>query len=83
MLLLALTAGVDELLSFSSAEPSEVADAYVHALLGRYPRTLYLVGWDAWVVVLLQALPEWISDWFLVQLAGRNAPLPQALKKRH
>ena len=81
-MLLALTEVAEEFYTLSSAEPSEVADAYVHALLACYPRARYLVGWDAWLFVFLQALPEWISDWFLVKVFGRKFPLPEALKKR-
>lgn len=46
-----------------SARLSLVVDAYEHALLGRYPRTRYLVGINAkYIFAPLQAMPEWFSD---------------------
>jgi len=72
---------VDAMLKMTWRDPSGVADAYVHALLGRYPRPRYLVGWDAKVLMLIQALPEWFSDWFFrYQMA--DIPVPAALKQR-
>src|SRR6218665_1414521 len=58
---------------------SDVVDAYEHALLGLYPRARYLVGWDARVVVWIQALPEWIGDWLFFHLYS-NSPLPACVK---
>ena len=47
-----------------------VVDAYEHALLYRYPRARYLVGWDANTVArMIMILPEWVGDWmFSTQL---------------
>ena len=39
-----------------------VLDAYTHALLGRFPRTRYLVGKSSGALMLIQSLPEWIGD---------------------
>jgi hypothetical protein len=45
-----------------------VVDAYVHALLGRYPRARYLCGLDALMMATLAAMPEWFSDWAVERL---------------
>jgi len=70
---------IDNIVKMGTDEPSEVVNAYVHALLGRYPRARYLVGWDTKVMVYLQALPEWISDW-LISKQMACVPPPAALK---
>lgn len=75
--------GVDEFCKISPGHPSVVVDAYLHALLGRYPRVRYLVGKDAKVMLFLQALPEWMSDRFLAQFVGSRLPLPQSVKKNN
>ena len=59
---------------------SDVVDAYEHALLGLYPRARYVVGWDAWVFIWIQALPEWMADWLSVHLYS-NMPLPACVRK--
>jgi hypothetical protein len=59
-----------------------VIDAYQHALLGRFPRPRYIVGYDAKLIfVPLSFLPDWIADGFLRLSMGRAFPLPAALKK--
>jgi len=58
----------------------EVADAYQHALLGKYPRTRYVVGMDAeffWIP--LSYLPEWLAD-FLLRLLEFKHPKPACLR---
>src|SRR6218665_171327 len=59
---------------------SDVVDAYEHALLGLYPRARYLIGWDARVVVWIQALPEWMGDWLFFHLYS-NSPPPACVGK--
>ena len=59
---------------------TDVADAYVHALLGRYPRARYAVGWDCkYVWIPMSWLPEWMAD----RLVGLIVPTPPiaALRK--
>ena len=56
-------------------------DAYVHAMLGSYPRARYVVGMDAKMTIILQAFPEWMSDWVLRKLMGKT-PVPAALLKK-
>jgi len=61
---------------------SNVVDAYEHALLGRFPRARYLVGYDArFLWIPIQWLPEWLGDWVLDVLSPNKA-IPAALKKR-
>lgn len=43
----------------------DVIDAYEHALFGVYPRARYVVGIDAKILMFLQTLPEWFSDWVI------------------
>jgi len=70
---------VDLLMKTVWRDPSGVADAYVHALLGRYPRARYVVGADAKVMMMIQTLPEWFSDWLLRKQVA-DMPVPAALK---
>ncbi len=66
----------------SYGQVPEVVDAYVHALLGRYPRARYVVGKDAkYLWLVLQWVPEWLSDWLLFKF-DPNQPLPAALLKK-
>ena len=66
----------------TSTRLSDVLDAYEHALLGVYPRARYVVGKDARFLWLpIQALPEWLGDWILESLSGKNRPIPAAVKK--
>lgn len=51
-----------EMTSFPEKDLSPVVDAYTHGLFGRFPCARYLVGRTAWMFMVLQALPEWISD---------------------
>ena len=62
------TVFLDAVFKMPPGDPTHVAEAYAHALLGRYPRARYLVGTDARAVMLLQALPEWVSDWVVRKL---------------
>ena len=44
----------------------KVLDAYEHALLARFPRTRYLVGYDArFVWMNVQWMPEWLGDFIM------------------
>ena len=66
----------------SYSQVSDVVDAYVHALLGRYPRARYVLGPDSkyfWLPV--QALPEWLGDW--VWRSTDPRPLPAAATRRN
>ena len=49
--------------------------------LGRYQRARYLIGMDARLMVLIQALPKWLGDCVL-ELFTRKVPLPAVLQKR-
>jgi 11-cis-retinol dehydrogenase len=50
----------------ASSAVDEVVNAYVHAVLGWFPRARYVVGNDARFVRLpIQALPEWLGDWII------------------
>jgi len=63
-----------------STNPTPIVDAYVHAVLGRYPRARYVVGNDAKFIYLpIQALPEWLSDW-LLDNSDPKKPKPAVLK---
>jgi len=42
--------------------PEVVTRAYAHALFGRRPRRLYLVGSDAHLASFIGCLPRWIQD---------------------
>lgn len=43
--------------------PENVADAMVHALLGKYPKLRYIIGYDANTFFRVMALvPDWIAD---------------------
>lgn len=59
---------------------SDVVDAYEHALLGLCPRARYLVGWDAKLFIWMQALPEWMGDWLVLQMHS-DTPLPACVRK--
>lgn len=62
-----------------SHQISDVVDAYEHALCGRFPRGRYVVGVRAKYVMLpLQALPEWLSDWVF---SLNKRPTPAVLRK--
>jgi retinol dehydrogenase-16 len=53
---------------YLNASLDPVVDAYVHALLGRYPRARYLCGLDALLIAKVAAMPEWFSDWVVGRL---------------
>ncbi len=57
-----------------------VLDAYTHALLATHPRARYVVGKDTTIILLIQALPEWLGDRVLRFLAFKNKkrPIPAA-----
>ena len=61
-----------------SDKVEQVHSAFEHALLGRYPRARYVLGLDARLVLLpVQCLPEWLSDW-LHDILAWGRPLPDA-----
>jgi hypothetical protein len=65
-----------------SPHTSEVVDAYQHALLGRFPRARYVVGFHARFTVLsIAALPEWLGDW-IVEAMNPDLVIPAGAKKR-
>ena len=45
-----------------SANLDDVVNAYINALLSRFPRSRYVVGWDAKCKLILPMLPEWLGD---------------------
>ena len=47
--------------------PETVADAVVHALTARRPKTRYLVGWDARLGALAARLPDRPRDWLIAR----------------
>ena len=59
----------------------DVINAYEHALLGWCPRARYLLGKDAnyffWIV---NQLPEWLGDWVLEVMQGKDRPIPQCIR---
>ena len=59
-----------------------VVDAYSHAITGLLPRTRYVVGWDANLVLLpLCYLPEWLTDTLMDVLNYANKPAATSCKK--
>jgi len=62
-------ANVDLSTKFASSRLSDVSDAYVHALMARYPRARYVVGSDAKYFMILTILPEWLSDLIMSKVA--------------
>ena len=61
----------------------EVADAYVHALLARFPRARYLVGKDANTLWRgIEKLPEWLSDLMLEKLLATRKMIPAYLSRK-
>lgn len=68
--------------SMASRRLTAVVDVYEHALLGRYPRARYLVGYDAkYLFAPLQVLPEWLSDWVFRKFQSTR-PLPAVLRRQ-
>jgi len=51
-----------------------VADAVVHALFARRPRTRYIVGRDAWLAIhVLNHFPTRLRDWVIMRGLGRSS----------
>ena len=66
-----------------SEDITPVVDAYTHALTAVFPRARYVVGKDAkYLWLTLQALPEFLGDFFIELLATMNGvkPIPAACK---
>ena len=67
-----------------SEDITPVVDAYTHALTAMFPRARYVVGKDAkYLFLTLQALPEFLSDFFIELMSTMNGvkPIPAACKK--
>ncbi|WAR07583.1 RDH7-like protein, partial [Mya arenaria] len=46
--------------------PQSVADAMAHALLAKYPKICYPVGYDAYLFFgFMRMIPEWVGDYIL------------------
>lgn len=58
------------------ADTKPVIDAYIHALTASYPHARYLVGNWIWLALIIQSLPEWISDRILA-LHNGDLPIPE------
>ncbi|KAH9508453.1 Retinol dehydrogenase 7 [Bulinus truncatus] len=51
------------MLKYVKPDISPVVEAYTHALTSRYPKTRYIVGWDAKLICIpLTYLPDCLSD---------------------
>ncbi len=60
---------------------SPVVNAYVHALLGRFPRARYVAGLDAkYLFKPLSYLPEPIGDWLVVKIMLFANVLPKSCR---
>ncbi len=60
---------------------SPVVDAYVHAVVGKFPRARYVVGLDAkFLFKPLSYMPESISDWLLPKFMPHISVLPRACR---
>lgn len=54
------------LTAIMSPKINKVVEAYEHAITARFPKTRYVVGWDAQIPFrILWNLPEWITDFIL------------------
>ncbi|ELT92409.1 hypothetical protein CAPTEDRAFT_77380, partial [Capitella teleta] len=61
-----LSAKMDKL---CSSDVSKVVSAYERAVTDLRPRARYVVGYDAkYIFLVLQALPEWISDYLMTRV---------------
>lgn len=68
---------------YVSQDMSPVVDAYIHALMAKFPQARYPVGSDTGLMLTLQRLPEWISDWLVEILKAKMGyPVPAAGKGR-
>uniref|UniRef100_A0A1I7TRF7 Retinol dehydrogenase n=1 Tax=Caenorhabditis tropicalis TaxID=1561998 RepID=A0A1I7TRF7_9PELO len=68
-------------LSHCADDLNPVIDAYEHALLGRFPKTRYWVGWDTILFYIpLATLPTFAQDWF-ISFQRRNRPVPASMRK--
>ncbi|CAH1788686.1 unnamed protein product [Owenia fusiformis] len=70
----------DFLSKITSPKIDKVPEAYCNALFSVYPRTRYLLGWDAWLFFMpISMLPGVFNDW--LGRLGNNMPLPAITKK--
>uniref|UniRef100_A0A8R1I4P7 Uncharacterized protein n=1 Tax=Caenorhabditis japonica TaxID=281687 RepID=A0A8R1I4P7_CAEJA len=68
-------------LSHCADNLTPVVDAYEHALLGKYPKTRYWVGWDTILFYIpLATLPTFAQDWFIA-FQRRGRPVPISMRK--
>jgi len=65
-------------ISLGAGDPNEVTEAYLHAVLGKYPKQRYLVGREKWLLLLLTNVPVWISDWIF----ALAVPKPTYFRKK-
>lgn len=59
----------------ASNKTYKVVDAYIDALTARFPKTRYVVGSDARILLLISMFPEWITDFVLSKLLPKF-PIP-------
>ncbi|CCD70892.1 dietary restriction down regulated [Caenorhabditis elegans] len=70
-------------LSHCADDLNPVIDAYDHALLGKYPKTRYWVGWDTILFYIpLATLPTFAQDWF-ISFQRCSRPVPASMKNHH
>lgn len=61
-----LIGGIKLTSAYVSSKPQYVAEAMMHALLARFPKSSYLVGLDAHLFFrIMMILPDWIGDYIL------------------
>ncbi|CAH1251998.1 HSD17B6 [Branchiostoma lanceolatum] len=73
---------VDSFQSLASSKIHEVIDALEHALCAAHPRSRYVVGFDAMLLLIpLSWLPTSIAD--AIFCNAKTPPVPAALKKSH
>lgn len=53
--------------------PAQVARAIDHALTSHWPRSRYVVGADARLMLLVEALPDWLRDWLMGSMLNWNS----------
>ena len=70
---------MEQIAGITSDRVQDVVNAYIHGLIGRYPRARYLVGMDAKMAIFINSLPEWLADEIFL-ISGRNM-IPQCCKK--
>ncbi len=75
LLFSACKTGSENLAKVMNTDITPVVDAYIHGLLGRFPRARYVLGKGATIPLLVQALPEWLGDLvFAGMFSGASKP---------